>query len=330
MTRFIHLLISAAIFFLYGCDKPFFKNSSPSLKKLTIAYTYQPQCTLIHVAQEKGFFREEGLEVTPMMHEFGKTALQSVLEHKADMATVAETPLLFSIMNGDKVFIIATIVASSKNNAIVARKDSGIKSAQDLKGKRIGVTPLTTSDFFLDSILIASGLTRNDIFPVFLKPNEMEENIFNKTVDAVSTWNYPLTQIKNRLGDNVVLFFDEDIYTETFNLATMQDFTKKNPETVRQVLRAVIKAQDFVKQHPVEAQKIMAKSTNMPFELVKEVWDAFSFDVTLDQTILLTLEDEARWAIKNKLLERKVVPDFGKYMYVDALRAVKTDVKNKK
>ncbi len=44
------------------------------------------------------------------------------------------------------------------NNAIVARKDSGISAPGDLKGKRIGYTPGTTSDFFLDSMLTASAL----------------------------------------------------------------------------------------------------------------------------------------------------------------------------
>jgi NitT/TauT family transport system substrate-binding protein len=322
MSKFLFLLFFSIVLFFSGCKKSFFDKASPPPKKITIAYTFQPQCTLIHVAKEKGFFLEEGLDVTPSMHQFGKTALQAVLEHKADLATVAETPLLFSILNNDKIFIIATIVASSKNNAVLAKKDSGIKKAQDLKGKRIGFTPLTTSDFFLDSLLIANGLTRKEIIPVPLNPDDIEERFNQKKIDAVSTWNYPLIQLTKKFAENGILFFDQDIYTETFNLASMQDFAKNNPTVLKQVLKAVVKAQEFVKKNPKEAQEIMAKSTHTPLDLVSEVWDSFSFDVTLDQTIVITLEDEARWAIKNKLTKKTLVPDFEKYIYTDALKSV--------
>ncbi len=320
MFRVFFLLLMGLL--VSSCNKHIFAKAPSPLKKITIAYTFQPQSTLIHVAKEKGFFAEEGLEVVPLMHQYGKTALRSVLENEADLATVAETPLLFSILNDDKIFILSTIVASSQNSAIIARKDAGISKAHHLKGKKIGVTPLTTGDFFLDSLLIANGMTRKDIIPVPVLPDDMEEALKLKKIDAASTWNYPLTQIKHLLGDNGILFFDEDIYTETFNLASKQDFVTKNPEIIKQLIRAVVKAQEFVKNHPKEAQEIMARVTNKTPELIKEVWNSFSFNVTLDQTILITLEDEARWAIKNKLTDKTKVPDFKKFIYADALKSV--------
>lgn len=320
MIRVFFLLLMGLL--VSSCNKHIFVKVPSPLKKITIAYTYQPQCTLIHVAKEKGFFAEEGLDVVPLMHQYGKTALRAVLENEADLATVAETPLLFSILNDDKIFILSTIVVSSKNSAIIARKDADINTANELKGKKIGVTPLTTGDFFLDSLLLANGMTRKDIVAVPVRPDDMEEALKQRKIDAASTWNYPLTQIKHLLGENGILFFDEDIYTETFNLASKQDFVTKNPEVIKQLLKAVVKAQEYVKNHPKEAQEIMARVTSISPDLIKEVWDAFSFNVTLDQTILITLEDEARWAIKNKLTDKTKVPDFKNFIYADALKSV--------
>ena len=209
------------IFVLSGCQKSpsqdASQRSAATLQKITVAYTYQPQSTLAHVAVAKGYFAEEGLEVQSLMHTFGKASLQSLLDHKADFAAVAETPFMFNVLKGEKIYLIANIEASGKNNAIVARKDAGISVAGDLKGKRIGFTPGTTSDFFLDSMLTVIGLTRQSIQPVPLKPEEMQAAIVEKRVDAVCTWNYPLTQIKRQLGPNGVLFYDPIIYTETFN-----------------------------------------------------------------------------------------------------------------
>jgi NitT/TauT family transport system substrate-binding protein len=60
-------------------------------------------------------------------------------------------------------------------------------------------------------------------------------------------------------------------------------------------------------------------------ELVKEVWDAFSYQVRLDQNLLITLEDETRWAMKNKLTDKTVMPNFAEYIHVDSLKAVKPE-----
>lgn len=295
----------------------------PSRETVRVAYTFQPQCTLVHVAVAKGFFSEEGLDIQPDMHAFGKAALQALLDRKDDFATVAETPVLFNAMKGEAFFVIANIEASNDNNAIVARRDAGIEVRANLKGKRIGFTPGTTSDFFLDSFLTASGLTRRDIQPVALKPQEMQEAMRGRRVDAVCTWNYPLTQIKRELGTQGLVMLDREIYTETFNIAASQEMVQKRPETIRRFLRALIKAESFVAQYPKEAQAIMATATQIDPDLVREVWSAFNYVVKLDQTLIITLEDEARWAMNHKLVDNKEMPDFRRFIHPDGLRSVR-------
>ena len=314
---------------LASCDKapPQAAGSAGSegRQKVTVAYTTQPQSTLIHVAANKGYFSNQGLDVQPLIHSFGKAALQSVLDGKADFATVAETPVMFSVLKGDKIFVIANIESSSVNNAVLARPDAGIVKAADLKGKRIGFTPGTTSDFFLDSFLTAQGLTRKEITPVPLTPNEMQEALQTRKVDAVSSWNYTLTQIKHQLGAQAVIFYDRQIYTETFNIAAMQDFVQRNPQAVSRFLRALIQAEDCVAKNPQEAQDIMATAIKVDKELVKEVWDAFNYQVSLDQNLLITLEDETRWAMKNKLTDKTAMPNYKDYIHVESLMAVRRE-----
>ena len=314
---------------LFGCQNTPSQNAGQhgavSLQKITVAYTVQPQSTLAHVAVAKGFFVEEGLDVQSLIHTYGKASLQSLLDHKADFATVAETPFMFNVLKGEKICVIANIEASGKNNAIVARKDAGISAPTDLKGKRIGFTLGTTSDFFLDSMLTAIGLTRQAIRAVPLKPEEMPAAIVEKKVDAVSTWNYPLTQIKRQLGSNGVVFYDPEIYTETYNFAAQQEFVRTNPETVKRFLRALIKAENFVAQHPDESQAILSAVTKTDLDLIREVWSAFNYHVFLDNKLLITLEDETRWAMKNKLADQTDMPDFRNYIHIDSLRAVKPE-----
>jgi NitT/TauT family transport system substrate-binding protein len=328
MWKILSVVIIAAAT-LVGCEKSPSQNaeqrSTEPHQKITFSYTYQPQSTLAHVATANGYFKEEGLDVQTLMRNFGKEALQTVLENKADFATVAETPVMFSGLKGDKIVVIANIESSATNNAVVARKTAGINAPGDLKEKRVGFTPGTTSDFFLDSFLTANGLTRRDIQPVALKPDEMQDAMTAKNVDAVSTWNYPLTLIAQKLGSDGIVFYDRQIYTETFNIAARQDFVKAKPEAVKGFLRALLKAETFVAKNPDEAQAIMAVATKIDKSLIRDVWNAFNYRVVLDQKLLLTLEDEARWAIKNKLTDKTAMPDYASYIHSDSLRAVRPE-----
>lgn len=292
---------------------------------VTFACTTQPQSTLVHVARSRGYFAEEGLEVQTQMHTFGKAALQALLEGKADFATVAETPVMRAVLRGERFFIIANIESSNRNNAIVARKDAGIRAAKELRGKRIGFTPGTTSDFFLDSVLTAQGLLRKDIRPVPMNPEDMQAAIFGGTVDAVCTWNYPLTEIYQALGANGFLHYDPEVYTETFNVAASQGLVEGRPEVAQSLLRALIKAEAFVAARPAEAQAIVATATGTDPALVKEVWAAFNYRVRFDQALLITLEDETRWAMRNGLTDQKVMPDFRQHIHLEALRTVRPE-----
>lgn len=292
-------------------------------QKMTVAFTEQPQCTLMHIAIAKGYFREQGIDLQPQIHTYGKAALQAVLDHKADIATVAETPLMFNILKGEKLGVLANIVVSNRNNALLARANAGVAVVADLKGKRIGYTPGTTSDFFLSSLLTANGIARRDIVQVSLKPEDMQRAITGGEVDAVSTWNYPLSQIRHALGSGAVVLYDREIYTETFNLAAQQDFIARNPLTLQRFLRALIRAEEFARAQPAQAQAIMAAATRVEPAMVREIWGDFQFRVGLDQILLITLEDETRWAMSNHLTDQTRMPDYLSHIYFDGLNAVR-------
>lgn len=317
------------IMLLTACqpDKP---AGPPSLaaaaaQTITVAYTAQPQGTLIHIGMAQGYFAAEGVNVRASMHEFGKTALQAVVDGDADIATVAETPIMFSILRGEKIAIVSEITNSSTNNAIIVRKDAGIASPAGLTGRRVGYTPGTTGEFFLDAVLSAGGHSIKEVKPVPLKPKEMLDALETGKVDAVSTWNYPLSEIQQQMGNHCQVFYDRDIYTETFALAGRKAFIASHEELMRRFLRALLKAEQYSREHPTESQQIVARATSTDITLVRKVWPAFKFNIVLNQSLLITLEDETRWAIKNKLVDATAMPDYLAHIHFDSLQAVKPE-----
>ena len=59
--------------------------------------------------------------------------------------------------------------------------------------------------------------------------------------------------------------------------------------------------------------------------ILASIWDDFVFELSLEQSLLTILEDEARWAIKNGFTNKTKVPNYLGYFYLDAMKAVKPE-----
>ena len=310
-------------FVLSACDQP--QPAAQAVETVKLAYTNQPQSALIQIALDQGFFQKEGLRIDATPYDLGKLAMESMLKGNNDIATVAETPIMYHVMNGGDISIFANVVTANTNNGVVARRDAGIDRPEDLKGKRIGYPKGTSAEFFLSTILTAHGLQMRDIEAVNLQPNEMQQAIVEARVDALSIWNYRLSLIADTLGYNGVVFSDKELYTESYNLVSQPDYVKAHPLVIKSLLRALLRAEEFNLNHPGEAQEIMSRRTGVPLALVKKIWPEFKFKLSLAPSLLITLDDEARWAEQNQLVKPNKEPDFLAHIYFDALKEVKPD-----
>jgi NitT/TauT family transport system substrate-binding protein len=265
------------------------------------------------------------LTVKSHLHPYGKPALKDVLEGKADVATVAETPFMFAVLDGADISVIATIQSSTRNNAVIVRKDSGVSAPGDLKGKRIAVILGTTAEYFMDAFIARHGIARSEVDIVNLKPEEYQAALNNGRVDAIAIFEPYLSRAQDALGGSGMTFYDEEIYTETFNIVARKDFIRKNPGMVRKVLRALIRAEDYVRSDPSGAGNIIADYCGIDRRKAHQVLTNSHFGLTLDQSLILALEDESRWAIRAGLTRVSAVPNYLEYINPDGLAAVKPE-----
>jgi sulfonate transport system substrate-binding protein len=307
---------------LSGCES---KKPAMPPEKATIAISTSLNSVLAKIADSKGFFREAGLDVALQLHTSGKAALQSLLDGKADLATSADTPIMFAMMKGARLSVLTTIQTSTRNEAIVARKDRGIASAADLRGHRIGVSLGTSGDYFLDSYLVLNALSRENVVLVDLKPEELSNALLQGKVDAVSSWNPLVTNLRKALGERGIMLNNESAYKETFNVVSMQAFPLQRPEAVRRLLQALVKAERYVIANPQESKQIISEFSGIDIASLASIWNDFQFNISLNQSLLVTLEDQARWAIKNRLTDRRDLPNFFETLYIDGLMSVKPD-----
>jgi ABC-type nitrate/sulfonate/bicarbonate transport system substrate-binding protein len=301
------------------------QKAKPPVEKVTIAVPTLPHFTLFYVAHAKNYFADEGLDITFRKYPYGKPALEAMIAGESDFAVSAETPVMFAAMKGAEILIVAHTMTSVKTTAIVARRKSGIGSPSDLKGKKIGFTAGTNAEYFLDVFLTVHAIPRETVKTVPMKPDEMGDALKTGRVDAVAVWIPYLSIFAKQYGKEVVLFFDETIYVETSLVTGKKVFVTAHPEAVKKILRALIKAEDFVRKNQSESIDIVVEGIKADREALKDYWPVFTFSVNLDQALLVNLESQGRWAIRNRLSDRKEIPNFLDLFYLDALKAVKPD-----
>jgi len=311
-----------------GCRGEVEKPAGPP-EKITFGVETSILPSAVWVAENKGYFEEEGLDVEIKEFGSGRTALATMLnEGNLDMVTVAQTPVMFNSFDRDDYVIIATMVYSDNDVKILARQDTGIKSPSDLRGKTVGITEGSTGHFFLGLFLTSSGLMLSEVKTIDIEASELPQALADGRVDAISAWEPHIYNARKLLGENAVLLQPEGgarIFREDFYFVASRNFMENNPETLKRFLRAIEKGQEFIQKNKEEAIDIVAQRLKVGTELVVSVWDDFEFQLILDQAILVTLEDEARWAIDNNLVDATEIPNYLDYIYMDALEEVKPE-----
>ena len=300
-----------------GCSKP----SGPP-EKVTISVGSAVLSAPVYVAMDRGYFKEEELAVSLQPTLTGADALQTVVAGKADMATCTETPVMQTVMEGRKIYILATIADSETTDAIVARKDRGISTPHDLQGRTIGVPPIMNIEYFLDTFLLDNKVSKTKTRIDYVKVDELGQALLSGKVDAVCIWEPYLSALLSQLGGNGQAFYGIGSYKLTWHVVAMQDFAKKHPDTVKKVLRALIKARGFIIEHPDAALQITANHLHVDKSSLAVPWKGYNFDISLRQSVLISLQEQARWALQRKGGESAVVPGFLDSFYTEGLKSI--------
>jgi len=315
------ILIIALSSFLYLNT---LQNSPSKLESIDVAYSPFESIALFWVAQEQGFFSQNTLNVTVHKYDTGAAALSGVINGEADLVVgTTEFPLAIQALNQES---IQTIASTSKSNFIylIGRADHGINQVSDLKGKTIGTTYGTIAHYYLGRFLTLNGIDMNDIVLIDLKtPTEWVNAVVNGSVDAVATAQPSANLAKEGLGDNAVVWSIQNKQPLYAQAIATKSWITEHPEICSRFLNAMHQAEIFVIDNPNEAKTIIKEQMNFTDAYMETVWQQNQFSLSLDQSLILTMESEARWLIDNNLTNQTEVPDFLNYVHTDCLASIK-------
>ncbi|MBI4765084.1 MAG: NrtA/SsuA/CpmA family ABC transporter substrate-binding protein [Deltaproteobacteria bacterium] len=311
-----------------GLSALFSGCNSGKMETLTVAMVPTELNALFYVAEGQNFFAANGLQVILKEdYDSGASAAAGMLKGETDLALAAEFPIVRQIFNKNDIASFGT-VAKYENTYLIGRTDSGIKTIQDLKGKKAGVTLKTISEFYLGRTLDLHGMNIQQVNLVDIKAPDSEKAITGKEVDAVATWEPWVAQITHRLGKEVITMPLQGGQYAYWNLVSTSGWIKKHPHLIKRLIKSLVEAESYLAGHPGEAKAIVRKRMKFDEVYLEIIWKRYQFSLSLDQSLITAMEDEARWMIKNGLTAEKQVPNFLDSIHENSLKAQKPEAVN--
>jgi len=245
-----------------------------ALPKLRVGYVPEPAHGLYFVAKEKGYFKEEGVDVELFQFGSASEGMAALKAEKLDVGTFGTTaPLLFISKGSDFTFFGGMMIGGQ---AIITRPDKLAElSGKDLKvykGKKIGLVKLSTGDVVFKGALKKAGIDwKKDItFMEFGSAAAVVEAVKKGAVDAGLVWPPHFSLAEKNSGLKVAHYI-EDFYPKYTCCRIVAPTAKLNadPDTYRRFLAGLIRAYRFYRTNQEETIQIYTKSLKIDEDIVR-------------------------------------------------------------
>jgi len=227
---------------------------------LQLNWLNQFQFAGYYMAKEKGFYKEVGLDVE--IRELDKNIKLSEIEKnvKYDFS-IARSSLIIDKINGRDVVALAAIFQNSPL-VLLTRKDTNINKPNDLKNKRIMITPGARDSASILAMLYSNGIYNRDF--IQLKHTFNVEDLINRKTDAIASYlsNEPIIMKNKNIAYNILDPRDYGFEFYSDILFTSSKFIKENPALTKNFLEASFKGWYYAFDNMTETAELIFKKYN--------------------------------------------------------------------
>ncbi|AQZ66072.1 putative extracellular solute-binding protein [[Actinomadura] parvosata subsp. kistnae] len=234
---------------------------------ITVGALPIPDPVSLYIANAKGFFKEEGLTVTPKTITGGAAAIPAIENGSLDISQTNYVSTFLAVSQGKKIKLVADMYQAAPNTFnIMVPKDSPIKTVADLKGKTVLVNNLKNiAQLAVTSQLKVAGLAETDVKFVEKPFPEMGNTIQSGQADAGWITEPFITANQSKFG------FRKLVDTMTGQTADLpiagwmatEEWASKYPKTLAAFQRAISKAQQLASSDRKEIEAMLPKYTQI-------------------------------------------------------------------
>lgn len=301
---FVMLLVVSLV--LLGCI------SSENSNSVRIGFQNTPASALVQIADEKGLFEKNGVNVKLEEFTAGKFSLQAMLAGSVEMSTPAEIPVMLAKMQGNELYVLTEIGENQNEAPMIVRADGNLTIQEFFSQKRTLSTSLGgTPEYATYQYLKHFSISKENVEIIAQKPEEMVGALSSSSVDAIVIFEpYPTLAEQTLPGKTVRYELLPGVYTTAYVLAANKTWVDANPENARDVIRALKEAEDFARENPSEAKEIVARRTKFSPEIIDAIWSDFDLRARISDHLIQTWNEEAQWAIDTNKVTSTTIPDF--------------------
>jgi sulfonate transport system substrate-binding protein len=281
---------------------------------------------LVIVATDRGFFRDEGLEISYRPIATGKLAGDALQTGDINVGILVDLNVTYAKLNGNSDLCVLASVIGKRDDALLVRADRGIDDASRLVGKTIAVVPATTSDAFLWRFLKSKNIDPATVKLKQMPPQAVQAAFLQGEVDAASIWQPFRFNIRSQLSNKVAELKNENVYTAHALLTVKRNLLEQRSEQLTAILRALIRAEDYGRTHLRETQKILARELDMDPQALADTWGEYKVEVGLDPRIARQMAEDADQIVQTvAAFKGKAVPQFEEMIHPESLRKIDPD-----
>jgi len=241
---------------------------------LLLDWFVNPDHGPIIVAQEKGYFAEQDLEVEVIAPADPSDPPKLVAAGRAELAISYQPQLHLQVHEGLPLKRVGTLVATPLNCLLVL-EDGPIETPADLKGKKIGFSVGGVEEAVLQSVLGTHGVGLDDVALVNVNFS-LSPSLMSGQVDAVigAFRNFELNQMDIEGVAGKCFFVEEEGLPPYDELIYVANPDKMDADMIARFLAATEKATQYIVNHPEDSWEIFsATSTELQDELNDRAWD---------------------------------------------------------
>jgi NitT/TauT family transport system substrate-binding protein len=244
----------------------------PPLQPYRVGFNAWIGSIAFFVAQQKGFFKEEGLDVQTKSFSSPGDGLKPLLSGDLDaVLSTADSVLTVVDKAPGQLKIVYLTDTSSGADAILATKD--IKSIKEMKGKKVAATLGQCNQLLLSKALDKAGLTEKDINLVNMNPDDAGAAFAAGQLDAAVTWEPWITKVSGEQKGHVIFSSKDTPMLILDVLAVNTKAAAKRSAETRAFLKALNRGYEFVLAHKDEAAALAGKALEQKPEEVKPMLD---------------------------------------------------------
>ena len=227
----------------------------------------------IIIAQENGYFAEQGLEVDIIAPADAADPPKLVAAGKMDLAISYQPQLHLQVHEGLPLVRVGTLVATPLNCLLVLA-DGPVKKIPDLKGRKIGYSVAGVEEALLTAILGRHGLALSDVEMVNVNWS-LSPSLMSGQVDAVigAYRNFELNQMEIEGVEGRCFYLEEEGLPAYDELIYVANSVNPDKDTIARFLSATEKATQYIVNHPEKSWKIFSSTAKeLQDELNRRAW----------------------------------------------------------